>query len=109
MPVVPLLLLSVLVVGAAGAGWVLLAREAAADRRQEAVDRFAAAWQRGDYPAMWRAISPERRRDWPLAEFTASYRIAGEQATVKAVEVRPGSEPAEGRAPVRVRVRTRDF
>ena len=46
------------VAGAAGAGWVLLAREAAADRRQEAVERFAAAWERGDYPAMWRAISP---------------------------------------------------
>ena len=38
--------------------------------------RFTTAWQRGDYPAMWRTISPERRRDWPLAQFAASYRIA---------------------------------
>src|SRR4051794_11494794 len=105
MPLVPFLLLALLLAGAAGAGWVLLTREAAADRRQEAVDHFAAAWERGASPAMWRAISPERRRDWPLAEFAASYRIAAQQATVKAVEARPGSEPAEGRAPVRVRVR----
>ena len=89
-PVVPILLLLVLVAGAAGAGYVLLAREAAGDRRQDAVDRFVAAWERGDYPAMWRTLSPERRRDWPLAEFAASYRIAAQQATIKSVEVQPG-------------------
>ena len=108
-PVVPILLLLVVLAGAAGAGWVLLTRQAAADRRQAAVDRFTTAWQRGDYPAMWRTISPERRRDWPLAQFAASYRIAAQQATVKSVDVRPGATPVEGRAPVRVRVRTRDF
>src|SRR4051794_15351351 len=58
---------------------------------------------------MWRSITPERRRDWPLAEFAASYRIAAEQATVKAVEARRAAEPADGATPVRVRVRTRDF
>ena len=84
-------------------------RQAAGDRRQEAVERFTTAWERGDYPAMWRSITPERRRDWPLAQFAASYRIAAQQATVKSVEVRTGAEPVEGRAPVRVRVRTRDF
>ena len=43
-PVVPILLLLVLLAGAAGAGYVLLARQAASDRRQDAVDRFTAAW-----------------------------------------------------------------
>ena len=105
----PILLLLVLVAGAAGAGYVLLAREAAGDRRQDAVDRFVAAWERGDYPAMWRTLSPERRRDWPLAEFAASYRIAAQQATIKSVEASPAREPVSGRAPVRVRVRTRGF
>ena len=108
-PVVPILLLLVLVAGAAGAGYVLLAREAAGDRRQDAVDRFVAAWERGDYPAMWRTLSPERRKDWPLAEFAASYRIAAQQATIKSVEVSPRREPVSGRSPVRVRVRTRGF
>ena len=108
-PVVPILLLALVLAGAAGAAWVLLARQAAGDRRQEAVERFTTAWERGDYPAMWRSITPERRRDWPLAQFAASYRIAAQQATVKSVEVRNGAEPVEGRAPVRVRVHTRDF
>ena len=79
---------------------MLLARQAAGDRRHEAVERFTTAWERGDYPAMWRSITPERRRDWPLAQFAASYRIAAQQATVKSVEVRTGAEPVEGRAPV---------
>jgi penicillin-binding protein A len=108
-PVVPILLLLAVLAGAAGVGYVLLARQAAGDRRQDAVDRFAAAWERGDYPAMWRTLTPERRRDWPLADFAASYRIAAQQASVKAVRVRPAPEPVDGRAPVRVRVTTRDF
>jgi beta-lactamase class D len=108
-PIVPILLLLVVLAGAAGAGYVLLAREAASDRRQDAVDRFVAAWERGDYPTMWRSITPERRRDWPLAEFASSYRIAAQEATVEDVEVRPAPELVGGRAPVRVRVRTRDF
>ena len=54
-------------------------------------------------------ITPERRRDWPLAEFAASYRIAAEQATVESVEGGPWPSPSTGRAPARVRVRTRDF
>ena len=75
-PVIPILLLLVVLAGAAGTGYVLLAREAAGDRRQEVVERFIAAWEKRDYPAMWRLISPERRRDWPMAEFASSYRIA---------------------------------
>jgi len=108
-PVVPILLLLVVVAGAAGVGYVLLARQAASDRRHDAVERFTSAWERGDYPAMWRTLTPERRRDWPLADFAASYRIAAEQATVKSVQVRAAPEPVDGRAPVRVRVSTRDF
>src|SRR5687767_1038585 len=108
-PVVPILLLLIVVAGAAGVGYVLLAREAAGDRRQDAVDRFVAAWERGDHPTMWRSITPERRRDWPLAEFASSYRIAAQAATAEDVEVRPAPKLAGGRARVRVRVRTRDF
>ena len=108
-PVVPIVLLVVLLIGAAGAGYVLLARQAASDRRQDAVDRFVAAWQKRDYPAMWRSITPERRKDWPLADFSASYRIATNEATVQSVEVSPVGEPVDGLANARVRVRTRDF
>jgi len=109
LPVMPLLLLALVVAAGAGAVWVLLVRQASSDRRQEAVERFAAAWTRGDYPAMWRLITPERRRDWPLAEFAASYRIAAEEATVRSVRTGPVGEPAGDRAPVPVEVRTASF
>jgi peptidoglycan glycosyltransferase len=108
-PIVPILLLVLVLAGAAGAAWVLLARQAAGDRRQEVAQRFAAAWEKGDYRAMWRLITPERRRDWPLPEFTASYRIAGEQATVKSIQAGPVGSLSGDAVPVPVRVRTRDF
>ena len=108
-PLVPVLLLLIVLAAAGGAAWILLAREAAGDRRQEVAERFSAAWARGDHRAMWRLLTPERRRDWPLAEFSASYRIANEQATVLAVRPGPVAEPSGGVARVRVSVRTRDF
>ena len=109
VPVVPILLLALLVATGVGAAGVLLARQAASDRRQEAVKRFASAWTRGDYPAMWRLITPERRRDWPLSEFADSYRIAAEEATVTSVRTGPVEEPDGDRAPLRVAVRTSNF
>lgn len=109
LPVVALLLFALLLAAGAGAAWVLLARQAANDRRQDVVERFAAAWTRGDYPAMWRLIGPERRRDWSLAEFAASYRIAAEEATVKSVRAGPVGQLAGDRAPVAVEVRTANF
>jgi peptidoglycan glycosyltransferase len=108
-PVVPILLFVVVLALAAAAGWFLLSREAASDRRQEAVERFTAAWARGDHRAMWRLVSPEGRKDWPQSEFAASYRIAGEQATVEAVEPGRVGEISGDTARVPVTVRTRDF
>ena len=109
VPVVPILLLALLVATGVGAAGVLLARQAASDRRQEAVERFASAWTRDDYPAMWRLITPERRRDWPLSEFADSYRIAAEEATVESVRTGPVGEIVDDRAPVTVAVRTSNF
>src|SRR4051794_28018989 len=108
-PVVPILLLLVLLAGAGGAAYVLLARQAASDRRQEGAARFAAAWQKGDYSAMWRMITPDRRREWPQAQLAASYRIANDQATVKTIKAGPVGAVAGGQAPLPVDIRTRDF
>jgi peptidoglycan glycosyltransferase len=108
-PVVPILLLALVLAGAGAAVWVVLARQAATDRRQELAERFAAAWEKGDYRTMWGLITPERRREWPLAQFSDSYRIAAEQATVKSVKAGPLGPLAGDRAPVPVNVRTRDF
>ncbi len=109
VPVVPILLLLLVLAGAGGVGYLLLAREQAADRRQETVERFAAAWARGDHRAMWRLLTPEGRKDWSSTEFAASYRIAAEQATVKAVEPGRIADVSGDTARVPITVRTRDF
>ena len=88
--------------------WFLLAREAATDRRQDTAERFAAAWARGDHAAMWRLLAPQRRRDWPMAEFKASYRIADEQATVRR-PAGPAGRVSGDRVSLPVTVRTRLF
>jgi penicillin-binding protein A len=108
MPVVPLLLLIAVLACAGGVGWVLLAREAAADRRQAVAERFAAAWTRGDHAGMWRMLTPARRRDWALSEFRASYRIADQEATVEAVRAGPPAVTGS-RVTLPVSVRTRIF
>ncbi len=107
-PVVPFLILLLVLAVAGGAAWLLLAREAASDRRQETVERFTAAWARGDHKAMYRLLSPAARGDWSESEFAASYRIANREATVKAVE--PGKPVLSGdTARVPVTIRTRNF
>jgi penicillin-binding protein A len=108
-PVVPILLFVAALALAGGAAWFLLSREAASDRRQETAQRFTAAWARGDHRAMWKLVSPEDRKDWPLSEFAASYRIANQQATVKAVEAGRVGDVSGGIARVPVTVRTRGF
>ena len=108
-PVVPILLLLVVLACAGGAAYVLLARQAAGDRREQAVARFTAAWQKGDYATMWRLITPERRKEWPQAQFADSYKIAGQEATVKAVKVGAAPPVKGGTTAIPVDVRTRDF
>jgi hypothetical protein len=108
-PVVPIVLLLAVLGCAAGVGWVLLARQAATDRRQDAAERFSAAWARGDHVAMWRLLTPQRRRDWSESEFRASYRIADEAATVEAVRPGPVGEVQGDRVLLPVTVRTRVF
>ena len=50
--------------------------------------RFAEAWQRGDYRAMHRLLTPASRASHPLPEFTQEYRRAA--ATATATRVEPG-------------------
>ena len=108
-PVVPALLLVLVLAGGAGVAWFVLARQAATERRQDVASHFASAWEKGDYRAMWRMITPERRRDWPYSEFSSSYRIAAEEATVKSTKAGPVGALVGDKVPVPVQVRTRDF
>src|SRR5690349_6367441 len=101
LPIVPILLLVLVAAAAAGAGWVVLARQAAGNRQKDAAARFASAWTKRDYPAMWRLLTPERRKEWPLAQFADSYRVAAVQATVTGVKASPAGPAVKGRYPYR--------
>ncbi len=85
------------------------ARTEAADARRETVERFAAAWERGDLAAMWRTLSPAARRAVPERRFVTAYRNAQRAAGVRGVRTgRLGAE-REGRIGLPVAIRTDVF
>jgi Penicillin binding protein transpeptidase domain/Penicillin-binding Protein dimerisation domain/NTF2-like N-terminal transpeptidase domain len=53
---------------------------------REAAERFAAAWARDDYAAMYAELNPASRRRYPLAGLTGRYREAQERATARGLE-----------------------
>src|SRR4051812_50010458 len=59
--------------------------------RQSAEERtardFAAAWQRGNYAAMWRMLTPDAQKRVSPAGFASAYRSAA--ATATAVQFEP--------------------
>ena len=55
------------------------------------------------------AGEPEVRREWPRAEFVASYRIADQQATVRSSDPARSASPPATASTCRCTVRTRDF
>jgi penicillin-binding protein A len=95
-----------LVAGAAFAGGMVAgARHVSTSQR--AVERFAAAWTRGDFAAMYSELSPPARTRVRRGVFTAAYQRALETAT--AVRVATGAPSSESggayRIPVRVQTR----
>ena len=66
----------------------LLVGAAAESGTERAAARFADAWQRGDYRAMHRLLTPASRRQHPLADFRRAYRRAA--ATATATRIDPG-------------------
>jgi cell division protein FtsI/penicillin-binding protein 2 len=76
---------------------------------QVRAEAFAAAWARGDYPAMHAELTDAARRATPLRTFTADYKAAA--ATATTVSLRPGtaSKPVDGVVSIPMRVRTRVF
>jgi peptidoglycan glycosyltransferase len=88
-------------------GVVLGALHTAPERK--VADRFAAAWQRGDYAAMYRELSPAARARTPLASFRGAYLDAAATATTLRIKVGKAQEPSNGAVPVPVTVRTRIF
>jgi hypothetical protein len=97
-----------LVVAAGAVAYVVVSNRQP-DPRRPAVERFAAAWARGDHAAMWRLVDTATQRAYPLRRFEATYRAADGAAGVSAVRVGRAAEPRDGRVAVPVTVRTRAF
>ena len=91
---------------AAGAVLVLTARPAVEER---VAQRFVAAWERGDYPAMHAELTPGDRRAVPLRRFAAAYRRAAATATVARVRHGRIVEPRDATVSVPMTVVTRAF
>jgi peptidoglycan glycosyltransferase len=73
---------------------------------QQAIDRFAKAWSRGDYPAMYSELSPPERNRVRRGAFAAAYQRALDTATaVSVVTGRPSHDGDVYRIPVRVQTR----
>ncbi|HEU5143376.1 MAG TPA: penicillin-binding transpeptidase domain-containing protein, partial [Solirubrobacterales bacterium] len=62
---------------------------------KEVVERFAAAWERTDYGAMYRELDPGSRRSLSEDEFAAAYRDAAEVATLRELELGEVGDPSE--------------
>ena len=75
------------------AGTMVGARHEPSERR--VAERFAGAWERGDYAAMHALLSDAARRRTSLARFTAAYRRAAVTATATAVRA---GQPGRGAA-----------
>jgi len=60
----------------------------------EAVDRFATAWERGDFEGMHDELTADAAAATPLEEFTGAYEQAHETATVADVDA-ADAEPGE--------------
>jgi penicillin-binding protein A len=62
---------------------------------KEVAERFAAAWERKDFGAMYRELDPVSRRSLSEDEFAAAYRDAAEVATLRGLELGEVGDPDE--------------
>ena len=103
------LLVLAILAAIAGGVYAWRSQAEAGDARQEAAQRFAAAWARGDHAAMWRELTASSREATPERRFVTAYRNANREAGVREVRIgRPGPE-RDGRVAVPVTVRTDIF
>lgn len=92
---------------AAGAGMMVGASTSSVSERT--AQRFAEAWERQDYAAMYALLDGPSKRAYSAREFRRAYRDAGDTATVRRVEAgEPGGEQG-GRVAVPIVLHTRVF
>ena len=63
---------------------------------KEAADRFAEAWSRKDFGAMYRELNEESRRSVGVTGFAQAYREAAEVATLRTIAVDEAGDPRGG-------------
>src|SRR4051794_27385099 len=63
------------------AAGIIVGASAGPDPAERAVDRFTAAWQRGDFARMWSLTDADTRAGQTTAQFAARYRAAAATAT----------------------------
>jgi cell division protein FtsI/penicillin-binding protein 2 len=97
---------SVIVVGL-GIGVVCAATRGPSERAT--VERYARAWERGDWAAMRGEIAPEAQRRYPAAAFALAFRGAQDTATATAVDAGDAADDGSGRWRLPVVVHTRAF
>src|SRR5919206_1824691 len=99
---IPLL---VLAGGAFAGGLVAGGRHEPAERRLAA--RFAAAWEREDYAAMYAMLTQDAQRAMSVTRFARAYRRAATTATTVRVTASRPREPRDDTVTVPVDVSTR--
>jgi cell division protein FtsI/penicillin-binding protein 2 len=73
---------------------------------EQHAERFAAAWERGDYAAMYSELTAADRDRVPRARFTAAYEDALRTATAAKVDTaKPRKDGSDYRVPVRIPTR----
>ena len=94
-----------MVVAAIAAG-VFVWREQvqAREDRHAAAARFVRAWEREDYAAMWRALTPSARAEHSERAFVAAYRSADHRAGVESVRARKVGQEHGGKVQVPVAI-----
>ena len=93
--------------GALLAGLVVGARHEPSERRL--AERYAAAWERGDFAAMHGMLTASAQRRWALRRFARAHRDAAALGTVTSVRAGEPADPRDGVVRVPLRVRTRIF
>jgi penicillin-binding protein A len=91
------------VVAASAFGLGLLLGAQHVPSAQRTADRFAAAWQRGDFAAMYSELSDVERERVRRGAFTAAYQRALDTATARRVAAGPARRDGDAyRVPVRI-------
>jgi peptidoglycan glycosyltransferase len=88
-------------------GMVVGARHTSSSQRLAA--RFTAAWERGDYQAMYAMLTPESRRRVRLGRFVSDYTRARDTATAVRITAGKPRDLGSGLASVPMAVTTRIF